>query len=192
MIDNPDERDILLDEALKTYMDQAPPAGMERRLLARVHAAPPRWRIWFPAVAVVAAVCLLLTISLMTNPLLTIPLLTNPRGTPVRPAQPPPAASVPAIAASVQPVSPPDARRVVPARRRLLRRSRPQPGTLSEPEALSEGERTLLRFLAGNPEQAHGVLLQLAATDRPAPIEPLRIEPLSVPPIEVQTREMNP
>lgn len=47
-----------IEEALKLYVDRQPPAGMEARILRRVHR--PSWR--WPALAVAAILCLAIAI----------------------------------------------------------------------------------------------------------------------------------
>jgi hypothetical protein len=63
--------DRILDAALKSYVDQAAPPGLERRVLRRIH-QPKRWLVWLPAAAILAAACLLLMPTQKTAPPVTV------------------------------------------------------------------------------------------------------------------------
>ncbi|MDQ1473019.1 MAG: hypothetical protein QOJ99_4499 [Bryobacterales bacterium] len=164
MADKIDELDLLVDAGLKNYVAQVAPLGMEARVLRRVHAGHRLWRIWIPAAAGFAIVCLGLLY-----------------------VQSPPVPELPTIAVVVPPAPPfgvtSDSMETKPS---PLHRKRPKP------EKLTEGERALLNYIAANERNAHQTLQQMvAALDAPKPIEALRIEPLDIPGTDKFERETN-
>lgn len=173
MNDHPDDLDLLLDRALQAYVDQAPPAGMEPRVLRHVYAAPRRWRFWVPAAAGVAAACVVLIVTYQA-----------PKPSPQ--SRPDPKSVIAVLKPPVPQPSPPTP---FPKRREQAFRRAPR----QKQPALTEGERALLRFLQQDPDTAKQVLgHMLVAQDRPVTIEALNVEPLELTGTEIPNKETNP
>lgn len=150
-----DEFDRRLDAALAEYANVEPPAGMERRILARVRDAGAGRRIvWWrwAAGAVPALACVVAVLVYRDSPVIEPPRV-----------------------ALATPPAPVLAR---PAAKRVLR-PRPAPLPRREvfptPAPLSAEERALIMLVAQSPEKARELLTPV----EPKPIEPIRIEQLS-------------
>jgi hypothetical protein len=157
-----DDKDRLLDEALKAYVSQEPWPGLEERVLNRVRSAPKRRRfVWLRfALPLAAAACLWL--------------LFMPRH---EPAPPQTAAVVvePALVERVEPQPPV----VVHPKRALQKRPRyPKLDQFPAPAPLTEEERALLQLVRTEPEVAQAVAAQMRDTED-LHVEPIKIAPLS-------------
>lgn len=149
--------DELLEKALSTYSSHEPLAGLEQRILQRVHSARPRrWKL--PAVILVAA-SLVLTFALWRKP-------------PQQPAVKRASAALPAPArpTTVQPVP-----------RAALHRHRKHapPRAFPTPRPLSAQERALLAFVEKAPKEA------LIIKKHDPAIEPIRMAEIKIEPLTI-------
>ena len=129
-----EDLDVLLDAALREYVAQAPSAGIEVRVMARVRMAR-RSRIWFLAPLFAVAAVVVLAIGLR-RPAIPLPAV-------VRRVE---------VVAEKAPVAPPKIRRW------RRRGGLPQLAQFPSPEPMTDGERALLRFIQRDHDQALAVL----------------------------------
>jgi hypothetical protein len=157
-----DDKDRLLDEALKAYVSQEPWPGLEERVLNRVRSAPKRRRfVWLRfALPLAAAACLWL--------------LFMPRHEPA----PPQTAAVVVEPALVERVEPPPPVVVHPKRALQKRPRYPKLDQFPAPAPLTEEERAFLRFVNAEPEVATAIAAQTHNIE-PIHIEAIEIKPLS-------------
>jgi hypothetical protein len=151
--EQPDKLDLILNAAIRDYSNAEPRAGFEQRILRHAQTRPhPRseWRFAWASLA--AAIALIVLIALPAR-------RVSPHVLPLLPP-PVPQAAQPAV---------PEPRRQRTSGFRTLRRSKDP-----EPLLLTAEERTLLRFVEKQPEQAVAVLSQ------PSELEALTIEPLEI------------
>jgi hypothetical protein len=163
-----DRLDSLLDEALATYANPEPRAGLESRVLAQVRAGAARPR--FPrlrwALPVAALACLLAAVTLWNHR-----------------TAPPAAPAIRSIATSSPPSAAATASRPKPVR---VKAKRPRRARLPrQPEfpiriALTREERAWMALARRAPEDA----LQ-AVGEPPTRIEPLRIQEIQLQPLPV-------
>ena len=150
-----DEFDRRLAAALAEYANVEPPAGMERRILARVRdAGAGRRFVWWrwATVAVPALACVVAVLVYRDSPVIEPPqvaLVTPPAPVLVRPV----------VKKVLRPVPAPLPRREV----------------FPTPSPLSAEERALVVLVAQSAEKA----VELLTPVEPKPIEPIRIEQLS-------------
>jgi hypothetical protein len=186
-----DKFDLMLDSALSTYADPGPDSGLEKRALARIDAAStPRlrrkWIFW--AIALPAAACLLLPITLpKTQPVQSVHT--------TEPHQPP-------LPEPVAHGGPPDAPSAVPSLRtrrpaRLESQASvqhsanvvplPKRDVFPSPRPLTPGERSLVEFATQVPMSQRQAILQARMQDE----EPLRIAALDIPLLETPNQGKN-
>jgi hypothetical protein len=147
-----DRIDELLDTAIATYVE-SPRPGLERRVMNRLRAERPAWRLIVPAFALAALGCMALFIPRhhATPPPLEIH--------PIAQAHPAPGKQI----------------SVVPINRK---RAFPKQTTFPMATPLTEGERALLALSQQHPEEAARVAVNLKKTVSDLEIEPLEIAPL--------------
>jgi hypothetical protein len=158
MVENGDDLDRLLENALASYSGQEPRAGIEQRILRRVrpvyHAS--EWILPGVALAAVAILCVagMITISRRENR----PVATAP--------PPPPVAMRPAAVASPKGIQ-------------VSRKRLPTQERFPSVAPLTNEERALLLLAESAPDQARNVL---EGWD-PGEITPLSIDEISIPPL---------
>jgi hypothetical protein len=165
-----DELDSMLDDALACYAGAAPLAGLEERVLHRVHASDvTRRRPIRSAVAFALAAALVLVAIVMKTP-------RNPAPKPRDTAR----AEIPAIVEQPRITS-------QHRRSRVAARRAPSPSPLRKqeqfptPAALTAEEQVLRSFVERDPAQAQQVFAQLRKrTNDPIEIQPIRIAPLRI------------
>src|SRR5262249_26271308 len=72
-----EDLDRWLDLALRERANAEPRAGLEDRVLARLATEPPRTIIWWPAVAAVAVLLVVVITFVMIHPRRPEPIITN-------------------------------------------------------------------------------------------------------------------
>jgi hypothetical protein len=158
---NPGDVESILDAALREYSRQEPRVGIEQRILRRIETAPPTRRSWWWLGWVFAMIVLtVLVLRMGRTKVEPLPPPISAEGRKPR-AIPPPPSPAPAVAVKAK------------ARHRQL----PKLGKFPGPEALTEEERALLRFVQSQPDEARKALSTSAQLEE-IKIEPLKIEPL--------------
>jgi hypothetical protein len=167
--DEPNAVDRMLEEALSTYSSQEPLAGLEQRVLNRVHAecAPVRPRVWGRALVVsVSAGVVAASVAAMTF-LAMRPVPDPPRAPTVIAQLPKPTP----ILVAAQPVSKPPASHAS----QQLPKSREFP----RPTPVTSNERALLALLQRAPDATRDAFIDFEnRSSRPIPVEEIKIEPL--------------
>jgi hypothetical protein len=142
-MDRENERfeDRLLDASLSLYASDAPRAGLESRVLARVRAArrAERFRVWAWAGALTAAVVLALTLRIPWRP-----------PPPVKTARIAIGSYLPPVAARV--TAPTRELRARPGRARRAQPAERRPEQFPTPAPLSEQEKLLLVYVKETPK----------------------------------------
>jgi hypothetical protein len=148
--DQRDDLDLILDAALRDYSNVQPRAGLEQRVLRRMHAPAPR--PWWLVVPIFAAATLLVVFGTRRTDVATLSL------------HPPPMLPAPLVAI---------ARPVAHARPRGL----PRLDRFPQPEPLTPGELAFVRFIQARPDQAREALV-MSEQIEPLDIEPIKIAEL--------------
>jgi len=160
--------DRLIDGALAGYAEAEPLAGLEERVLRRVHVAKSRRRrlfAWALGIGLAAAAAIV-AIVMETRPAPVVRTVDVAR---VTPPQPQPVMQQPLVR---------------PQRARVIRgRARPVPLPKLEqfpaPTPLTQEERALMAFVHRDPKEAEQVFGELRKqADQPIEIQPIEIAPL--------------
>jgi hypothetical protein len=191
--------DELLNSALARRQGAEPRAGLESRILERVHTAgerSARRALWISCAATAAAVVMLAVIYMSRRPQGASAIVASHAAIPV--LAPPPERS---MAANSEPVSKSGTSEIAVQPRRTARReARPRqriathrwPSQFPTPAPLSPEEKALVRYVQETPPQVLAAsLFEKQFLDQPVEIKPLKIAPLEIQPLSVGAAKEN-